>query len=63
MIRDSTVSYENICFYVGGYYKLPGIGGGGVGFGYLATANLENGILKIEYVKHEDIFERIFKML
>lgn len=63
LIRDSTVSYENICFYVGGYYKLPGIGGGGVGFGYLETANLENGILKIEYVKHEDIFERIFKML
>lgn len=63
LICDSNVSYENICFYCGGYYKLPGIGGGSVGFGYLATANLENGILKIEYVKHEDIFEHIFKML
>lgn len=62
LIRDSTVSYENICFYCGGYYKLPGIGGGS-GFGYLGMADLENGILKIEYVKHTDIFDRIFQML
>lgn len=62
LIRDSTVSYENICFYCGGYYKLPGIGGGS-GFGYLRMADLENGILKIEYVKHTDIFDRIFQML
>lgn len=62
MIKDSTISDENICFYCGGYYKLPGIGGGG-DYGYLATADLENGVLKIEYVKHTDIFARIFKKL
>lgn len=62
LIKDSTVSSENICFYCSGYHKLPGIGGGG-GFGYLETADFENGILKIEYVKHMDIFDRIFKML
>lgn len=62
LIKDSTVSNENICFYCGGYYKLPRIGGGG-GCGYLETADLENGILKIEYVKQKDIFNRIFKML
>lgn len=62
LIRGCITSNENICFYCGGYYKLPGIGGG-AGFGYLETANLENGVWKIEYVKHEDIFERILKML
>ena len=62
LIKGSATSTENICFYCGGYYKLPGIGGG-AGFGYLEAANLENGILKIEYVKHEDIFERMIKML
>lgn len=63
LIRDSTVLNENICIYCGGYYKLPRIGGGGGGCGYLETADLENGILKIEYVKQKDIFNRIFKML
>lgn len=62
LIKESTVLSENICFYSGGYYKLPGIGGGG-GNGYLEEAYLENGILKIKYVKYEDIFERIFKMI
>ena len=62
LIKDSTVSSENICFYCSGYYKLPGIGGGG-GSGYLETADLENGILKIEYVKQENIFVRIFKTI
>lgn len=62
LIEDSTISNENICFYCGGYYKLPGIGGGG-GCGYLKTAKLEHGIWKIEYEKHEDILERILKML
>lgn len=63
LIRDSTVLYENICFYCGGYYKLPGIGAGGGGCGYLETADLENGILKIEYIEPEDILGRILKML
>ena len=62
LIKDSTMSNENICFYVGGYYKLPGIGAGGGG-GYLETADIENGILKIEYVKQTDIFDCIFKIL
>ncbi|MBD5537726.1 MAG: M56 family metallopeptidase [Lachnospiraceae bacterium] len=62
LMRDSAISSENICFYCSGYYKLPRIGGGG-GYGYLETADLENGILKIEYVKQKDIFDRIFKML
>ncbi len=63
LIRDSTVLYENICFYCGGYYKLPGIGTGGGGCGYLETADLENGILKIEYIEPEDTLGRILKML
>lgn len=62
LMRDGAISSENICFYCGGYYKLPRIGGGG-GYGYLETADLENGILKIEYVKQKDIFNCIFKML
>lgn len=62
LIRDSAISSKNICFYCSGYYKLPRIGGGG-GCGYLETADLENGILKIEYVKQKDIFDRIFRML
>lgn len=63
LLKDSTVSCENICFYVGGYYKMPGIGSGGGGFGYLDTASLENGILIIEYKKNEDILGRILEML
>ncbi len=63
LIKDSGVSNENICFYCGGYYKLPGIGGSGVGFGYLETADLENDVWKIEYKTHEDIWGRILKML
>ncbi|MCM1500161.1 MAG: M56 family metallopeptidase [Clostridium sp.] len=63
LIRGSTVSYENICFYCGGYYKLPGIGGGGGGFGYLGMAELESGILKIKYETNEDVFECILKMI
>lgn len=62
LIKDSTISIENICFYCNGYYKLPGIGGGG-GCVYLETADLKNGILKIEYVEHMDIFDYIFKIL
>lgn len=62
LIWNSTVSSEDICFYCGRYYKLPGIGGGG-GCGYLGKAELENGIWKIKNVKHEDIFERILKIL
>ena len=46
LIEGSTTSSENICFYCGGYYKLPRIGGGG-GCGYLETADLENGIMKM----------------
>lgn len=63
LIKDSIVPSENICFYCGGYYKLPGIGGGGVGFGYLAAANSENGILKIKYEIDEDIFGHILKII
>ena len=63
LIRDSTIPSGNICFYCGGYYKLPGIGGGGGGCGYLEIADLGNGILKIEYEKHEDFLGRILKVL
>ena len=63
LIRDSDVPNENICFYCGGYYKLPGIGAGGGGCGYLETGYLENGILKIGYTEPEDILGRILKML
>ncbi len=63
LIKYSTVPSENICFYCGGYCKLPGIGGGGVGCGYLEMAELENGILKIKYETNEDIFERILKII
>ena len=63
LIGNSTVSSEDICFYVGGYYKLPGIGAGGGGFGYLETGDSENGILKIGYTEPEDILGRILKML
>ena len=62
LIGDSTMSNENICFYCGGYYKLPRIGGGG-GCGYLEMADLENGILKIEYEEQKGIFNLIFKLL
>lgn len=62
LIKDSTISSENICFYCGGYCKLPGIGGGGV-CGYLEMAELENGILKIKYETNEDIFGRILKII
>ncbi|MDE6024317.1 MAG: M56 family metallopeptidase [Lachnospiraceae bacterium] len=63
LIKDSTASREHICFYVGGYYKLPGIGAGGGCFAYLETGYLENGVLKIEYEKHEDILDCILKIL
>ncbi|MDE7299837.1 MAG: M56 family metallopeptidase [Lachnospiraceae bacterium] len=67
LIRNSTVPDEALCFYCGGYYKLPGIGGGGC-CGYLEAADLEmqdleDGILKIEYVEQVDIFGCILKML
>lgn len=63
LIKDSDAPKEDICFYCGGYYKLPGIGGGGGGFGYFDTAVSENGILKIEYETHEDILGLVLKML
>ncbi len=63
LIKDSTASREHICFYVGGYYKLPGIGAGGGCFAYLETGYLENGVWKIEYEKHEDILDQILKIL
>ncbi|MBD5479148.1 MAG: M56 family metallopeptidase [Lachnospiraceae bacterium] len=63
LIKDSTVSSENICFYVGGYYKLPGIGAGSGGFGYLETGDSENGILKIGYEETEDILGLILKII
>ncbi len=63
LIKDSTVSREYICFYVGGYYKLPGIGAGGGCCRYLEAADLENGILKIECIEQEDTLGRILKIL
>lgn len=63
LIKDRAVSEEYICFYCGGYYKLPGIGGGGGGFGYLDEADSEDGILKIEYEEQEDLLGHILKML
>ncbi|MCM1055281.1 MAG: M56 family metallopeptidase [Bacteroides sp.] len=62
LIKGNTVSNENICFYCGGYYKLPGIGGGG-GCGYSETAEAENGILKIKYEIYEDILGYILKII
>lgn len=63
LIKNSTVSREYICFYVGGYYKLPGIGASGGGCEYLETGYLENGIWKIGYVEPEDLLGCILKML
>ncbi len=62
LLKENAVDSENICFSFGGYYKLPGIGGGS-SYGYLETADLENCILKIEYEKNENIFAHILKVI
>lgn len=62
LLRNSSTADCDICIYIGGYYKLPGIGGGG-NFGYLDEAVLEDNILKIEYKRQRDVFERILKWI
>lgn len=52
----------HICICFGGYYKLPGIGGGS-NFGYVDVADLQSGMLKIPYDSQEDLFCRILKLL
>lgn len=62
LLKNSSIADCDICIYIGGYYKLPGIGGGG-NFGYLDEAALEEDILKIEYKKQRDMFDYIFKWI
>lgn len=62
LVRKSETESENICFFCGGGYKLPGIGYGG-GFSYVSTDNLQDGIYKMVYEEPEDIFIMILKLL
>ncbi len=49
-------------FSVGGYYKIPGIGGGG-GWGELEAKDIQEGILKIPNHTEIDIWNRIIMWL
>ncbi|MCI9441767.1 MAG: M56 family metallopeptidase [Ruminococcus sp.] len=62
LTRDSGISGENIYIYFGGFYKLPGIGGGG-SYAYLETTDSGESIIKLKYIKQEDIFYRILKWI
>ena len=62
LVSKSEAESENICFYCGGSFKLPGIGFGG-GFAYLTMDNLQDGIYKMVYEEPEDIFIKILKFL
>lgn len=63
LVRKNETESENICFFCGGGYKLPGIGYGG-GVAYAATDNLQDGVYKIVYDEPEDdIFLFIFKLM
>lgn len=62
LLQNCSAADGDICIYIGGYYKLPGIGGGG-GFGYLDEAVLDEGILKIEYKKQRDMFDCILQRI
>lgn len=61
-IENSEITGADIYICFGGYYKLPGIGGG-CSFGYLDTSDLGENIIKIEYTKHKDIFDQIFRLI
>lgn len=62
LVRDSGVEMENICIFCGGYYKLPGIGGGG-GFGYVTGENRQGGTYVLAYESLEDVFSVILKYM
>lgn len=62
-IYNSGISGENIHIYLDGFYKLPGIGAGSGGFGYLETADSGDDVIKIDYVETEDFFSRILKLI
>lgn len=62
-IYNSGISGGNIHIYLDGFYKLPGIGAGGGGYGYLETADPEEAVIKIDYEETEDIFSRILKLI
>lgn len=69
-IVSRKISNGDVYIFLGGYYKLPGIGVGG-SFGYLETSNgtinlktiSEEATIKIEKKSLEDIFCQIFKLL
>lgn len=61
-MESHCVSGKEFHIYFGGYYKLPGMGGSG-SVSYLERADLETGILKMEYTKQEDILDHILKWL
>lgn len=53
---------EPMFVYCGGFYKLPGMGGGG-GFGYLDKQEIHDGEIVIDYEDPNDYWEKLLKWI